>query len=347
MDRPTVIPDDPSSEKEKEQEEEPQILETMFPLVTEASENSEEVMKTSMDSEDENKEGESESESESESEDEEEQENRRQCETKEEKMERVKERIEKRKEAAAAKRSINNLRSPVISVVGYFGSGKMDLLKNIRRTNLHEGESTEVSGEAIQERCQEVNGFLMEQMQIPGLLVIDTAGHESFSNLRTCGSSLSDMAILIVDIMVGLDSRTMDLLKLLYKGKTPFVIALNRIDGLSGYESNSRKDVYELLQCQKTSVYSEFKARVEKIVGEFADQKINVALSNSKHATDPDYVIMIPTSAKKGDGIGNLLSCIVNETQTKYAQKLAYSEEIDATITDLKEIPGEFWDEND
>ncbi|GMR35682.1 hypothetical protein PMAYCL1PPCAC_05877 [Pristionchus mayeri] len=176
-------------------------------------------------------------------------------------------------------------------------------------------------------------------MKIPGFLIIDTPGHESFSNLRARGSSLCDFAILVVDIMHGLEPMTIESLKLLLKRETPFVFALNKNDRLNGYVSNPRKDVYDHLREQSTNTKHHFRERCNQIICQFAEQGVNVCLSN-ENMDEEEYISMVPTSAFLGDGIGNLMAHIALTTQTRFEDNLTYRKELEASVMEVKSIAG-------
>ncbi|CAG9533239.1 unnamed protein product [Cercopithifilaria johnstoni] len=269
-------------------------------------------------------------------------------ESKEQLKEKVRARLKKRREQAEAKRSTNNLRSPVICVLGHVDTGKTKMLDTIRRTNVQDGEAggitqqigaTQVPAAAIMERTKMVRDFIGSEVKIPGLLIIDTPGHESFSNLRSRGSSLCDYAILVVDLMHGIEQQTLESFNLLRKRQTPFVIALNKIDRLYDYESNPRKDIYQHLKSQPLNTQLQFKELKDKVVLQFAEQGVNVVMANENPDLN-EYISMVPTSAFLGDGIGNIMAHIVNDSQNRLAEKLAYCEELECTVMEVKSLPG-------
>jgi len=184
-----------------------------------------------------------------------------------------------------------------------------------------------------------VKEFQEFNLILPGLLVIDTPGHESFSNLRSRGSNLCDMAILVVDIMHGLEPQTIESINLLKKKQTPFIVALNKIDRIFEWKKQPNVQVEDAIGSQKKMTTQEFDQRANMIIGQFAEQGLNAAL----HYRNPDvktYISLVPTSAHSGDGMGDLMALICKLTQTRLAKKLAYSEELESTVMEVKALPG-------
>ncbi|KAL1115953.1 hypothetical protein AAG570_005448 [Ranatra chinensis] len=264
------------------------------------------------------------------------------------KRERALARIKQRQEDAEKKRTLDELRAAVVCVLGHVDTGKTKILDKLRRTNVQDGEAggitqqigaTNVPIDAIKEQGKFVKGFSLMELKIPGLLIIDTPGHESFSNLRSRGSSLCDIAILVVDIMHGLEPQTIESLNLLKQRKTPFVVALNKIDRLYDWQTINKRDVRDIIKAQAPNTQLEFEQRVNDVVLQFAEQGLNAALFYN----NPDvrsYVSLIPTSAITGEGMGNLLAYIVESCQTMLAKRLMFSEELQATVLEVKAIPG-------
>ncbi|CAG0913882.1 unnamed protein product [Notodromas monacha] len=289
---------------------------------------------------------EEESESESDSEEESEEDDKKT--EAEKRRERAIARIAKRRRENEANRSTDHLRQPVVCVLGHVDTGKTKILDKLRRTNVQEGEAggitqqigaTNVPVSAIEEKCKMVLEFDPKKLKLPGLLIIDTPGHESFSNLRSRGSSLCDIAVLVVDIMHGLEPQTIESINLLKKGGTPFVVALNKIDRLYDWKTNQHKDVRDVIKGQATNTRLEFEKRAKEVILGLAEQGLNAAL----FWENPDprkYVSMIPTSAVCGDGMGNLVSMLVHLTQTMLAKRIAFSEELQATVLEVKALPG-------
>jgi len=140
---------------------------------------------------------------------------------------------------------VARLRQPIVVVLGHVDSGKTSLLDKIRKTAVQARESggiTQHIGASIfpKETLIEICGPLLSRVggdiKVPGLLVIDTPGHEVFSNLRVRGGSAADFAILVVDVMKGVEAQTVESINILRERRVPFVVALNKVDMISGWK---------------------------------------------------------------------------------------------------------------
>ncbi|KAL1535255.1 photosystem II [Salvia divinorum] len=239
-----------------------------------------------------------------------------------------------------------NLRSPICCIMGHVDTGKTKLLGCIRGTNVQEGEAggitqqigaTYFPAENIRERTKELKADA--KLNVPGLLVIDTPGHESFTNLRSRGSGLCDLAILVVDIMHGLEPQTIESLNLLKMRNTDFLIALNKVDRLYGWKSCRNAPIGKAIRQQSKDVMIEFNMRLTQIITQFKEQGLNTELYYKNKEMGETYNI-VPTSAISGEGVPDLLLLLVQWAQKTMIKRLTYSEEVQCTVLEVKVVEG-------
>lgn len=199
--------------------------------------------------------------------------------------------------------------------MGHVDTGKTLILDKLRRTNVQAGEAGGITQQIGATYFPEanLNEFLKRMgtrekinLEIPGFLVIDTPGHESFTNLRTRGSSLCDMAVLVVDIMHGLEPQTLESMQLLKNKNTPFCIALNKIDRLNQWKSNLQTNSRDTLDSQNYAAKYHFEEQLKKTILAFNEQGLNVALYWENDSPE-DTLSFVPTSAITGEGLADLM----------------------------------------
>jgi len=244
------------------------------------------------------------------------------------------------------------LRSPICCILGHVDTGKTKLLDKIRQTNVQEGEAGGITQQigatyfpldAIREKTSKLSeDFKNMQFKVPGLLVIDTPGHASFNNLRSRGSSLCDIAILVVDIMHGIEPQTEESINLLKMRKTPFIIALNKVDRIYGWKAIPNAPIQQSLKKQDKTVIMEYDKLVSETMAYFAERSFNTS-PYYKIKSLQDFrktVSIVPTSAITGEGIPDLLVLLCQLTQKLMSDRLLYSPKLQCTVLEVKVVEG-------
>ncbi len=242
------------------------------------------------------------------------------------------------------------IRQPIISVLGHVDHGKTTLLDKIRGTAVAAKEAggitqhigaSEIPLDVIKEICGPLLEQLDVELTIPGLLFIDTPGHEAFTNLRRRGGALADIAILVIDIMEGVMPQTEEALRILRRYKTPFVVAANKVDRVPGWQPHEDSPFLESFQKQSPEVQKRVEERIYELIGQLHQHGFQ-AERFDRVRDFTRTVAIVPTSGITGEGIPELLMVVTGLAQRFLEEQLRIevSGPGKAAILEVKKEPG-------
>ena len=229
-------------------------------------------------------------------------------------------------------------------LLAHVDHGKTSILDKIRESSVAAKESGGIT-QAISayqislDKIKEIGGELINKvgvdLTIPGLLFIDSPGHEAFTTFRKRGGSIADIAIVVIDINDGEKPQTREVIEILKNSKTPFVIAVNKIDMLTGWRSNPDLPIIKNIAEQSDTVGLHFERKLYEIVAAISAHGIN----SDRFDRVDDYtkkVAMIPISAKTGEGFPELLMILSGLAQKYLEESLKINVEGQAKGTILE-----------
>jgi translation initiation factor 5B len=234
-------------------------------------------------------------------------------------------------------------------MLGHVDHGKTTLLDRIRGTAVASGEpglitqyisASFIPTEVIKKTCGHMLKQLKTELTIPGLLWIDSPGHEAFTTLRKRGGAIADLAVLVVDINEGFKPQTEESLNYLKQFKTPFVVALTKIDRVPGWNPQVGRCFLESMDEQTERAKNELDDKLYRVVGQLSARGFEA----ERYDRVKDYskqVAVVPVSGRTGEGVPDLLMILAGIAQRYLKKGLETAEgEGKGTVLEVKEFRG-------
>ncbi|MGQ9478549.1 MAG: translation initiation factor IF-2 [Thermoproteota archaeon] len=177
----------------------------------------------------------------------------------------------------------------------------------------------------IVETAKALSIDLREKLRVPGILFIDTPGHEAFVNLRRRGGSIADFAILVIDILRSIEPQTVESLEILRARRTPFMVAANKLDLIPGWRPQETLSVMRSLSRQNERVKHSLDEHLYKIIGDLS----MLGFRSDRFDRITDFrrnVAIVPVSAVTGEGVSEILAVIIGLVQQFLIGMLEHSE---------------------
>jgi translation initiation factor 5B len=234
------------------------------------------------------------------------------------------------------------IRQPIVTVVGHVDHGKTSILDCFRGSCIQEKEAggitqkisfTSYPMNQLKASCPLIENSKIK-LNIPGFLLIDTPGHAAFTNLRKRGGSLADLAVLVIDINEGIKPQTAEVIQILKHNKTPFLIALNKIDNISSWRKLDN-DLKTSINAQPQNVKQIFDERYMTLIGSLNSHGFDADLFyNIQDFTKK--IALIPISAKTKEGIPELIMMLCGLSQKYLGNKLNLGKDAKGVMLEIK-----------
>jgi len=238
---------------------------------------------------------------------------------------------------------MDKIRQPIVTVCGHVDHGKTSLLDALRGSFVQSGEAGGITqkisftlfpSEQLEKMCPLIKKSGIN-LDIPGFLFIDTPGHAAFTNLRKRGGSLADLAILVIDINEGIKPQTAEVIQILKHNKTPFVIALNKIDNISGWKFNFKDDLKKNIESQARNTKQNFDEKYMTLIGSLSSH----GFESDLYYNISDFtkkIALVPISAKTKEGIPELILMLCGLSQKYLAERLKLGKEAKGIVLEVK-----------
>ena len=246
------------------------------------------------------------------------------------------------------------LRSPICGIFGHVDSGKTSFLSKLKSFETVEaggitqgitsvfipldkiklmckkiidlkevlslGKNRESNTQTVNEsNTQTVNEF---EIKIPGILFIDTPGHEAFSNFRQKTADICDMGIIIVDIEKGVEPQAVESIQMLTIKHIPFIVVLTKLDKVNGWEIVDTPNLRQSIKNQNQETMTNLNLMMEDVKYELSKSQIHAEFY-FKNKTPRKTISIIPISNKSGEGFNDLVNYLIFITQNFMENKLS------------------------
>lgn len=217
--------------------------------------------------------------------------------------------------------------------MGHIDSGKTTFLDKIKGTSIVDKEAgritqhigaTEITIDVIQKFSGHLAKKYNFELSIPGLLFIDTPGHNAFDNLRERGGSLADLVVMVMDINKGLQVQDIETLNILKMYKVPFVVVANKVDLVQGWYQQGN-DITSNLLTQSKHTEEKLDELIYRIVGQLYDKGFQ-AERFDRISDFTKQIAIIPASCVNGWGLPESILFLAVLSQKFLGKKITIEE---------------------